>query len=76
MTNSSHKLQACLNHDLVDTDKNLPAAYIAACRRWYDALTATDKATVAVVRATLDKDDEPGAEKIAAQLPSAPKCPL
>jgi hypothetical protein len=72
----ARKLRAALNHDVVDTDKDLPAAYLAACRLWFDALPAGDKATVAVVRATFEKGDETEAERIAATLPAAPVSPV
>jgi len=76
MTDSADKLQAALNHDFADTDKDRPAEYLAACRRWFDTLSAGDKATVAIARATFDKGEEAEAEKIAAALPAAPVCPL
>jgi len=75
MTEISEKLQAALNHDWLEPDEDFPASYIAACREWFAALSASDKAVVAVARATFDKDDEPVVLKIAAALPAAPKFP-
>jgi hypothetical protein len=73
MTEPGDKLQAALNHDFATTDKDLPAEYLAACRRWYDAMADRDKAMAITARATFDNGDETGALKIAAALPPAPK---
>jgi len=76
MTGSADKLKACLNYDFVDTDKDLPVEYLAACRRWVDALSEKDRVVATVARATLDTGNETEAEKIAAVLPTAPAFPL
>jgi len=76
MTESSDKLQAALNHEWQDPDRNFPASYIAACREWYAVLSASDKALVAVARAVFEKGDEVEAAKIASALPPAPVFPL
>jgi len=70
------KLQAVLNHTLADPDKELPPAYVAACWRWFSALSADDQVIAAVARATFDKGDEAEAKKAASALPPAPVCPL
>ena len=72
----THKLQAVLNHTLTDPDKYLPPAYVAACWRWFSALSGDDQVIAAVARAAYDKKDEGEAVKAAALLPAAPVCPL
>jgi len=69
------KLHA-LNHDFVDTDKDLPAEYLAACREWYAAMASSDKAMADAARDAFDKGDEKSAELIAVVLPAAPRFPL
>jgi hypothetical protein len=73
---AAHKLQAVLNHDRTDADKDLPPGYIADCWRWFHALRASDQVVASVAAATFAKGDEIGAEKAAAALPPAPVCPL
>ena len=70
------KVQAVLNHTLADPDKELPPAYVAACWRWFSALSGDDQLIAAVARAAYDKGDEGEAVKAAAALPPAPVCPL
>jgi hypothetical protein len=76
LNNPAHKLQAVLNHTLTDSDKELPPAYVAACWRWFSALSGDDQVIAAVARAAYDKGDEGEAVKAAAALPPAPVCPL
>lgn len=73
---ATDKLQAAINHDWPDADQDFPPDYVAACRAWYAALSAGDKATAEVVRATFEKGEEAEAEKLAASLPAAPAFPL
>lgn len=72
----AHKLQAVLNHALTDSNKDSPPGYVAACWRWFSALSGDNQVIAAVARAEFDKGNETEAEKIAASLPSAPVCPL
>jgi hypothetical protein len=73
---AADKLRAALNHDLADTDKDLPADYLAACRRWFDTMAEREKAIVEAARDAFDKGDERSAELIAVVLPAAPRFPL
>jgi len=75
-TDPAHKLQAVLNHDRTDADRNLPAGYLAACWRWFHDLSASDQVEAAVARATCEKGDEAEALRTAVALPPAPMCPL
>jgi hypothetical protein len=72
----AHKLQAVLNHTLTDPDKDLPPAYVAACWRWFSALSGDDQVIAAVARSAYDKGDAGEAVRAAAALPPAPVCPL
>jgi len=73
---AAHKLQAVLNHDWLGTDKDFPPGYIAACWRWFSALSAEDQVVAAVARSAYEKGTEVEAMKAAAVLPPAPVCPL
>ena len=73
---AAHKLQAVLNHDWLATDKDFPPGYIAACWRWFSALSAEDQVVAAVARSASEKGNEAEAMKAAAVLPPAPVCPL
>jgi len=73
---AAHKLQAVLNHDWPEADKDFPPGYIAACWRWFSALSADDQVVAAQARGAFDKGDEAEAVKAAAALPPAPVCPL
>jgi hypothetical protein len=61
--NPRDKLRAAVSHDWPDADQDFPASYIVACREWYAAMAASDKALAEVARATFEKGDEAGAEK-------------
>ena len=75
-TDPVHKLQAVLNHDRTDADKDFPPGYLAACWRWFHDLPARDQVAAAIVRAEFENGNEAEAQKAAAALPPAPVCPL
>lgn len=75
-TDPAQKLQAVLNHDRTDADRDFPAGYLAACWRWFHDLSASDQVEAAVARAEFDKGNVAEAERAAAALPPAPVCPL
>ena len=72
---SADKLQACLNHDWTDPDGDFLPDYVAACQKWYAALSASDRVVVASVIGRYTRRDRVGAIKMAGALPPAPKFP-
>jgi hypothetical protein len=70
---SAHKLQAMLNHD---SEKDFPALYVAACRRWFAALSDSERQSGESAVAEFSKGRETEAERIASAMPPAPVCPL
>jgi hypothetical protein len=73
---SAHKLRALLTHNWHDSDKGFPALYVAACRRWFAALTDSERQAGESAVAAFGKGHETEAERIASALPPAPVCPL
>ena len=71
----AHKLQAVLHRDWPEADKDSLPGYIAACWRWFSALSTDDQVVADGARAAFEKRDEAEAEKAAAALPPAPICP-
>jgi hypothetical protein len=77
MTNDAKdKLQAVLNHDWSDQGQDLPPGYVAECSTWYEALTQPHRAVATAARLAFEDGKEEDAEKIAAELPPAPRFPL
>lgn len=70
---SAHKLQAMFNHD---SDKDFPASYVEACRRWFAALSDHERRMGSIAVAEFAKGHETEAERIASALPPAPVCQL
>lgn len=75
-SNAADKLQACLNHDWPDHDKDYPSGYIKACAAWFAALSNSDRMAAARAVAAINHGNETEALNIAAALPAAPKFPL
>jgi len=73
---SAHKLQAMLNHDRHDSDKDLPASYVEACQRWFAVLSDHERRMGSIAVSAFAKGHETEAERIASALPPAPRCPL
>jgi len=73
---AAHKLQAALVHGWHDLDRGFPASYVEACQRWFAALSDGDRCIADAAVAAFERYDETEAEKIAARLPTAPRCPL
>ena len=72
---ASDKLQAVLNHEGRDPDDDLGADYRQAVAAWFASLSGYNKLIAAwVVEAYTDGSE--AAERVAANLPRAPKCPL
>jgi hypothetical protein len=70
------KLQAAVNHDWWDQRQDLPPGYVAECSTWYEALTQSQRALATAARLAFEDGKKAEAEKIAAELPPAPRCPL
>ena len=73
---TAHKLQAVLSHDRTDVDKDFPAGYLAACARWYAALSGSDRVVAILAASEFAKGNELEAARIATALPPAPMCQL
>jgi hypothetical protein len=72
---ASDKLQAVLNHEAREPDDDLGADYRQAVAAWFGSLSGYNKLiTTWVVEAYTDGSE--AAERVAAYLPRAPKCPL
>ena len=65
-----------LNHDRYDSDKDLPASYVEACRRWVAALSDSERQSGESAVAAVIKGHKTEGERIASALPPAPVCPL
>jgi hypothetical protein len=71
------KMRACLFYSVPMGGKNAEVRnYIAACGRWHADLSPDQRETVLVVLDCYAGPHRDAAEGIAANLPSAPKCPL
>ena len=70
------KVHACLNHNEADAGVDLPPQYIAACKRWFERLSPSERKIVSAVTTAHELHDEASAAEIAAALPAAPKFPL
>jgi hypothetical protein len=69
------KLQAILNHDWHDANRNFAQVYVEACATWFAGLSDRER-KVADLALRAYQGGHPGsAEKIAANLPPAPKFP-
>ena len=73
---AAHNLQAALVHSWHELDKDFPLSYVEACQRWFAALSKVEKSVADAAVAAFERYDEAEAEKIAARLPTAPRCPL
>jgi hypothetical protein len=69
------KLLAAVNYGRPSPGKEYPRSYLRACSGWFGRLSPRDReiAHLAAMAYGLGNDDQ--AEKIAAWLPLAPKCP-
>jgi hypothetical protein len=70
------KLQAALNHDWDDPDRNLPVDYLRACARWFAGLSDGDRRVAESAIWVYATGNDTSAAKIAADLPAAPTFPL
>jgi len=75
-TEAVDKLQAVLNHDFAAADQDLPPGYVGACSAWYAGLSDAGKRTAALVKMAAAAGREGEAERLAAELPAAPRFPL
>jgi hypothetical protein len=73
---AAHKLQAALVQGWHDLDRGVPESYVEACQRWFAGLSEEDRYVADAAVAAFERYDEAEAEKIAAGLPVAPRCPL
>jgi (2Fe-2S) ferredoxin len=76
--NPADKLFACLNYSVITASADYISAplYFDACRAWYDRLSWEDRGIVALVINAYTDGGEIVAERIAADLPPAPRCPF
>jgi hypothetical protein len=76
--NPADKLFACLNYPVIkaSTDYVSAPSYFDACRAWYDRLSWEHRGIVALVISAYTDGDEIVAERLAADLPSAPRRPF
>ena len=70
------KLQAALNHDWNDRDREFPVEYLRACARWFAGLSGHGCRIAGSAIWVFASGDETSAVKIAADLPAAPIFPL
>jgi hypothetical protein len=70
------KLQAALNHDWDDPDRNFPVDYLRACARWFAGLSEADRKVAGSAIWLYATGNDTGAARIAAELPAAPIFPL
>jgi hypothetical protein len=70
------KLQACLNQTWAESDYNAAMDYYDACVAWWGELTPDQQETGLAVPDTHSFEYPDAAERIAATLPAAPRCPL
>ena len=73
---AGHNLHAALVHGWHDSDRDFPVSYVEACQRWFAALSEEDRRVADAAVVAFERYDESEAEKIAARLPAAPRCPL
>jgi hypothetical protein len=71
-----HKLRAAVTSAQRDAEERLPPEYVKACREWYASLSQSGRGYVAEAVSALASGSEVKALRLAAALPSAPKCPL
>jgi hypothetical protein len=76
--NPADKLFACLNYPVIKASTDYVSAplYFDACRAWYEGLSWKHRGIVALVISAYTGGDEIVAERIAADLPPAPRCPF
>jgi hypothetical protein len=72
------KLLACLNYTVTKASSDYASApvYLDACRTWHDRLSWQQRETVALAISAYTDRGEIVAERIAASLPPAPRCPF
>jgi hypothetical protein len=70
------KLQAALNHDWDDPDRNFPVEYLRACARWFADLSDGDRRVAESAVWVYTTGNDISAAKIAAELPATPLFPL
>jgi hypothetical protein len=73
---AAHKLQAALVQGWHNLDRDFPMPYVEACLRWFADLSEEDRLVANAAVAAFERYDETEAERIAASLPDAPRCPL
>ena len=73
---TAHKLHAALYHQWPSNDGVFLTGYRDALKRWFTALSPSNKKVTKIARAAFDRGDDAGAKKAAAGLPPAPVCPL
>ena len=62
--------------DRSDPDEDFLKEYMHACARWFEGLSERDRAIAESAVWVYANGDEAIAAKIAAELPTAPHCPL
>jgi len=70
------KVQAALQHAYPAADDDLGPAYRSAYEHWFAQLTEGERWITVTVTVAYEKGRQDEAEKIAAQLPPAPRFPL
>ena len=69
----AHKLHAAMAMDGGEPHLAMPPRYMEACRRWYAALSESEKAAATAALRALHAGDNARALSIAATLPAAPR---
>jgi len=70
------KLKACLNSGWPDPDLDFTPDYLAACERWFAALSPAARNTAVAAIAAYSRGDEVAALELAGILPPAPQVAL
>jgi hypothetical protein len=70
------KLKACLNHGWPDPDEDFSPDYLAACKRWFEALSPRARNTAVAAIAAYGRGDEIAGLEVAGVLPQAPRVAL
>lgn len=69
------KLHACLHQTWAESDYISEKPYYDACIAWWDGMSPEQQAIGVAVLDAYSAEHPEKAEKIAALLPAAPKCP-
>ena len=67
------KLRACLSHGWPESEEDLPPSYISACARWFAELSVSNRIIAQAAIGKHARGDSAGAERLAADLPPAPR---